>query len=395
MDIHRRIDNRSKLDKKALGLLSAGHLITDVNQGAVPAMLPFLISAHSLSYAAAAGVVLATNLASTVVQPIFGHVADKVSRPWLLPLGLVMAGLGLGLVGFAPGYWVIIIMASISGIGIAAYHPEAARMVNFSAGSRKATAMSLFGVGGIMGFALGPILATAALLRWGLAGSLVLILPVGLMALLMLVKLPYLASIQPKKESGGAGAQVQTAKDNWGSFSRLTINVVCRSIIFYGLNTFIPLYWINVLGRSKAAGATALTVMAVSGVIGNLLGGPLSDRIGHRKTILVGFSLFIPLLPIMVYLKSPIMATLLLVPIGICLSATYSPMVILGQKYLPNHIGLSSGVTLGIAVAIGGVATPLLGWIADLHGIWWAVAGLTPLPVLALITTLTLQDRTV
>lgn len=381
------------MNRKAVGLLSTGHLLTDVNQGAVPAMLPFLISAHGLTYAAAAGVVLATNLASTVVQPIFGHVADKVSRPWLLPLGLFLAGLGLGLVGLVQSYWMIILLASISGIGIAAYHPEAARMVNFSAGRRKATAMSIFGVGGTMGFALGPILATSALLHWGLSGSLILILPVGVMALLMLFKQGYLASIQARPKTAESGDRSAPVRDEWASFTRLTVIVICRSVLFYGLNTFIPLYWINVLGQSKTVGATALTVMAASGVAGNLLGGPLSDRIGHLKAILLGFSLLIPVLPILVWLESALAATLLLVPFGVCLSLTYSPMVIMGQKYLPNHIGLSSGVTLGIAVAIGGVTTPLLGWIADLHGIWWAVAWLVPLPLVGLLTSLTLKDR--
>ena len=83
-------------------------------------------------------------------------------------------------------------------------------------------------------------------------------------------------------------------------------------------------------------------------------------------------------------------ATVLLVPIGLALSASYSPMVVMGQRYLPNHVGLSSGVTLGVAVAVGGMAAPFLGKIADYHGIWSALAAIAFLPVLAAGVTLTL-----
>ena len=82
-----------------IGVLSLGHLVTDINQGALPAMLPFFIVAYDLSYAAAAGIVFAANMTSSVVQPLFGHAADRFSKPWLLSAGLMLAGLGLALSG--------------------------------------------------------------------------------------------------------------------------------------------------------------------------------------------------------------------------------------------------------------------------------------------------------
>jgi FSR family fosmidomycin resistance protein-like MFS transporter len=117
-----------------------GHLITDVNQGALPAMLPFFISAYDLSYTAAASIVFAANLASSIIQPLFGYAADRFSKPWLLVFGLILAGTGLGLTGLCTNYHLIILLAVISGIGIAAYHPEAARLVNFETGNKKNTA---------------------------------------------------------------------------------------------------------------------------------------------------------------------------------------------------------------------------------------------------------------
>jgi FSR family fosmidomycin resistance protein-like MFS transporter len=375
-----------------VGLLSVGHLVTDINQGAVPALLPFLISEHHLSYAAAAGIVLASNAASTVVQPLFGHAADRFSKPWILPVGLILAGLGLSLTGLVTSYPLIILASMVSGIGIATYHPEAARLVNFASGQQKGTAMSLFGVGGTLGFAIGPPLTTAALLYWGLKGTLTFLVPVSLMAIVITIQIPTLSALEKTANSHKTGSTVETLPDEWAPFALLTITGIGRSILFYGLITFIPLYWINYLNQSKAAGGAALTIMATAGVVGNLLGGKLADRFGNIKIMLVGFSMLIPLLPALIWVRNPHVAMLFLVPIGLALTATYSPMIVTGQAYLPNHIGLSSGVTLGVAVAIGGIAAPLLGKIADHHGIRWALAGVAFLPVLTTGLTLTLPN---
>jgi len=180
------------------------------------------------------------------------------------------------------------------------------------------------------------------------------------------------------------------AMDAWGPFARLTGLVVARATIFYSLNTFIPLYVLRVLRGSAAAGATALTLFALAGVAGNLLGGKVSDRVGHRNVALAGFCLLIPLLPLALWLPHQGAAMVVLMGIGACLASTYSPVIILGQQYLPNHIGLSSGVTLGLAVAIGGVTTPILGRIADLYDLWHALAVLAILPVLSVGLALTL-----
>lgn len=185
---------------------------------------------------------------------------------------------------------------------------------------------------------------------------------------------------------------VKILQDEWGPFVRLTVTAIGRSIIFYGLNTFIPVYWINVLHESKAAGAAALTIFAGSGILGNLLGGPLADRFGQKKIVLIGLSGLTLFLPMFVWVHDLHIATLLLIPIGIALYATYSPTIVLGQDYLPNRIGLSSGVTLGIAVAVGGGAAPIIGRIADLYGIWFAFALVACLPVFTSSVAWTLPD---
>ena len=162
--------------------------------------------------------------------------------------------------------------------------------------------------------------------------------------------------------------------------------------IFYGLNTFIPIYWINGLHQSKATGAMALTLFAGSGILGNLLGGSLADRIGQKKVVLIGFIGLTLLLPLLISTDYVFIATLLLIPIGLMQSATYSPTIVLGQSYLPNRVGFSSGVTLGVAFAIGGGAVPIIGKIADIYGIWYAMASVACMPVLTAAISLTLPE---
>lgn len=379
------------MQKRHIAILSAGHMATDINQGALPAMLPFFIAAYDLSYTAAASIVFAVNMSSSVIQPIFGLAADRYSKPWLLPGGLMLAGLGLGLTGLFEGYLFILALAMMSGIGIAAYHPEAARLVNFASGDRKSTAMSIFGVGGTIGFTLGPLLVSTAMLQWGLGGSLILLLPVTIMSVVIVSHFRLFHALEKvnnaKKKSGEL-----FFKENWNAFARIAVIVSGRSVIFFGLNIFIPIYWIQVLGQSKMAGAVALSVFAGSGIVGNIVGGNLADRIGQKKVTLLGFLSLSVLLPLLIAMEGAPLATLLLIPTGFMLFATYSPTIVLGQKYLPNRVGLSSGVTLGLAVAIGGGAAPFIGRLADVYGVWMALASVAFLPILMFLLTLTLPE---
>ena len=374
---------------KHIGILSAGHLATDINQGALPAMLPFFIAAYDLSYTAAASIVFAVNMSSSVIQPLFGIAADRSSKPWLLPGGLMCAGLGLGLTGLFEDYQWIMVLCILSGIGIAAYHPEAARLVNFAAGDRKSTAMSVFGVGGTVGFTIGPLIVSTAMLHWGLGGSLILLIPVSIMAIVINSQYPLLKSLETDNHT----TEVSTGlviKENWNAFARIAIIVSGRSVIFFGLNIFIPIYWITVLGQSKITGAAALSVFAGSGIIGNVVGGNLADRIGQKRVTLFGFLSLSVLLPMLIILDSVLFATMVLIPTGFVLFATYSPTIVLGQKYLPNRVGLSSGVTLGLAVAIGGGAAPFLGKLADTYGVWVALASVSCLPIVLFMLSLSL-----
>ncbi len=372
--------------RRSIAMLATAHLFDDVNQGVIPALLPFFIAERGFTIAAAAGLVFASNISSSVLQPLFGVLADRRSMPWLVPLGLLLAGTGVALAGLAPTYALVLAAAAVTGIGVAAFHPEAARQIYTLSGERRATAMSFFAVGGNLGFALGPAVATPLQVALGLRGTILLVLPALAMSL-VLVR----AGVRGARENTPAPERRPVSKpDRWAAFARLSAPVLARAIVFYGLNTFIPLYWIRVFGASKSGGGAALTLMLGSGVAGTLAGGWLADRFGRRVVVLVSMLALCPLMAGFVAATSRGAALALLVPIGLALYAPFSVMTVMGQEYLPGRVGTASGLTIGLAVTLGGLAAPLLGRFADLHGVKAAVALLVLVPLAGAAATLTL-----
>lgn len=385
------------MDKKKIFLVSLGHLSCDVNGGALPALLPFLIAAYHFDYQAAAGLMFAYSCLSSIIQPAFGYLSDKISKPWFIPAGVLLAGGGLACIGFLSGYWAIFAAIAVSGVGAALFHPEGARYANKVSGASKGTGISLFSMGGNGGFVIGPILAVAAVSHFGMPGTLVFGLLSTVMAAVLLRQISHMDSpragrgASPSPEAGQGG-------NDWKEFSKLTFAIMTRSILFVGLNTFIPLYWIHTFGQSKTAGALALTCFCTFGVMSNFVGGLMADRFGYLRIIRFSYLLLIPsifafaLIPgheAAPALLSPLfqsaqsasagvaapaatsvyLALALLLPLGFSLYAPFSSMVVLGQKYLAKNIGFASGVTLGLATSMGGIVAPVLGWVADHHGL--------------------------
>jgi FSR family fosmidomycin resistance protein-like MFS transporter len=252
--------------------------------------------------------------------------------------------------------------------------------------------MSLFTVGGMVGFALGPLLITPTLMALGTRGAVVLAFPVLIMSLIVTYNLPRLAAVEPSIKPGAKGSVVVDGVERWGDFVRLTVVVVLRSIGFFGLNTFLPLYWTRILRGSRAGGGLALTALASSVAVGTLIGGRTADQYGRKTVIAVSLGAVVPLM--LIFLKAPSLAVaaIMLVPIGLAVSAANSVTVVLGQDYLPNRVGLAAGVTLGLSMTIGGLLTPVFGSVADHYGLSTAMLLISLVPSLAFAMSLTLHE---
>jgi MFS transporter, FSR family, fosmidomycin resistance protein len=371
-----------------MSVLSAGHLFTDLNQGAVAALLPFLVTERGLSLAAAGTLVLAATVSSSVVQPLFGTFSDNRPLPALMSLGVLFAGIGMALVGVVPSYPLTLLCIVLSGIGVAAFHPEAARFANYVSGARRARGMSFFSVGGNAGFALGPALATPLVLAFGLPGTLFLALPAAVMAAVIFSEMPRMLGFCPEEDENG-GVEPAEAPEQWGPFARMVGIVTVRSIVYFGLVAFVASYYGRVLGTSPAFGNAALTVMLTSGAVGTLLMGPLADRFGRRAVVASSMVL----LPPLIYgftLAGPYLGMVLLALVGAVTVGTFGVTVVMGQEYLPGRIGLAAGITMGFSIGLGGLGAPLLGLLADHAGLSVTMLVIGALPVLGLILALTL-----
>ncbi len=377
------------MNQKYVYVVAVGHFFCDIGMGALPAILPFFILQYGMDYQAVAGLMFASCFLSSVVQPTFGWLADCKSKTWLMPLGIFLAGAAMGAAGLFENYWAIFAVVTVSGIGSAIFHPEAARMIHKLSGTRKGTAMSIFSVGGNGGFAVGPIIAVAAITAFGMKGTAVFCVLALFMAMILLVIVPKMKAdiAQTSVPKVAADGKVTEPKNNlrndWPSFARLTLLIIFSSIVICGLRSFIPLYLVNVAGLSTAAAASALTLLFMFGVVTTLIGGLLADRIGYLKVVQMSYVLLVPMVGLLSQTTNEFISYALMIPIGFAMFSPFSSVVVLGQSYLARSIGFASGVTLGLTFSVGGMFVPFIGGFADNHGLPATMELLTAVALLA------------
>jgi FSR family fosmidomycin resistance protein-like MFS transporter len=371
---------------KSIVLLSVGHACVDVYQGAVASLVPFFVAERAYGYAAASGIVLAASLLSSMVQPLFGALTDRWAMPWLLPASTVVGGLGIAFSGISGSYVVTLVFVALSGIGVAAYHPESARIARLVSG-RAHTAMGWFSLGGSLGFAAAPVLVTAVMTLGGLRFSPLLVVPALAGSVLCLPVLRALAVAAPTDSPAAAGV------DDRASFAKLSLAVVFRSIVFVGLSAFISLYTQQRVAGGPAAGSAALFLLYLGGAVGTVLGSGLANRFDRVTVVRWSYLLSVGALAGVVFVPGPgIYLFVALTSAG--LYVPFSLQITLAQDYLPTRVGTASGVTLGLTVSVGGIASPLIGTLADSTSLQAALTPLIILPALSWLMIRTLPEPT-
>lgn len=370
-------------------MLSVGHACVDIYQGAVASLVPFFVAERAYSYAAVSGIVLAASVLSSVAQPVFGLLTDRWAMPWILPVSTVLGGLGIALSGLSGSYPLTLVFVAVSGVGVAAYHPESARVARLvSEGSH--TAMGWFSVGGNLGFASAPLMVTAVVASGGLRLSPLLVLPALAGGLLCL---PALRALRRKTALDGSRTTAAVGTDDKASFLKLSLAVVFRSVVFVGLSTFIPLYARQRTGGGTAAGTAALFVLYIGGALGSVLGGSLANRWDRVTVARWSYLLTIPAVAGTVFVPGP--AFYLFVALTSAgLYIPFSLQVTLGQDYLPTRVGTAGGITLGLTVSIGGLVSPLIGTVADATSLRTALTPLVLMPALSWLLFRTLPEPT-
>lgn len=368
--------------------MSTAHLANDLYQGVVPAMLPFLAAERHYSYAALAGLTLAATLISSVAQPIFGIIGDRRPLRWMIAAGIGTAAGGIALAGLTTSYALTWIFIAISGLGIAAFHPEGSRAARQAAGNSN-KAMSLFALGGNGGFALGSLVATPVFLQFGVSGTPLLAIPAAVMIAILI---RHLGPVLEGKAGAKRPRNLPTGEDNWWAFTGLIVVIIFRSTMFLAMTSFLGLFFVRNLGTSEGASGAILTVFLFAGAVGTLLGGWMADRWDRLASIRAGFILSMPALGGLLISPNAAVAVGCVIVLGVALFLPFSVIIMLGQDYLPNRIGTASGVTVGLPMTVGGLFAPLVGTLADHTTLTFALATLLVIPVLAVILTLFLKD---
>lgn len=366
------------VDRRGIVVLAFGHLAADLFQGSIPAILPFLVRDRGYSYAAAGALFLMASLGSSLLQPLLGIYADRVRAGWLMPVGLLLAATGLAVVGLVESYAATACTLLAGGFGVAAFHPEAVRFASFVSSARRGAGMGVFAVGGVAGFALGPILATPVMVWIGLAGTPLVAAVIGAAGLAVLASLRYLERFRV----GEAHEAARRADHNdWPQFGLAASGATTRAIVGFGLQIYIPLYAVAVLETSEGIGNTAVATMLVASAVGTLVGGRLADRVGFRAVVVWSLALAIPLTAVLPLVG--VTGTFIVMgAIGLIEGANFYPLVVIAQNALPAYMGLAAGVTLGLAIGIGAGVAALLGVLADTAGlaaVLWAVLGVSVL----------------
>jgi FSR family fosmidomycin resistance protein-like MFS transporter len=251
--------------------------------------------------------------------------------------------------------------------------------------------MSYFSIGGNLGYALGPALATPLIVWQGLRGGLVLAVPCLVIAFVLLRSASYLQSFATEERHPAR----RGGRDRPRALATL-LGVICfRSIAWFGLVTFVPLWEVS-LGHSKAYGNHLLSVMLLAGVVGTLVAGPLADRIGLRPVLLGSLIATPPLIAVFIGVGG-IPGAFALALVGCCVIGTFGVTMVMSQQYLPSRIGMASGLSIGMSIGLGGIAAVGLGAIADsidLRAALW-VCAVAPLAAFALAVLLPRAGRRV
>lgn len=372
--------------RRGSGLLAYSHVTVDFSQGAIAALVPFLVLDRGWSYAAAAGIVLAFSLVSSIVQPVFGVLGDKWRLRWLVPVSIFLAGAGIAAIGVFASFWVTAVVAAVSGVGVAAFHPAGAgRAREISGGDH--VMMSWFSLGGNIGFALAPLAVAASIGVFGLKASPLLMIPAvtGVLAVVMIGR------VQSPADCAVKEARTAVGRDDWSSFARMSVAIICRSIVFVGMGSFIVLFMHQYRGVDGGLASASLFVFYLGGAFGTAIGGHLARRWPRTTILRWSYLLAVPVIAGMLLVPGPL-AWLFVAPASIVLYVPFSLHVTLGQDYLPQHMGTASGITLGLAVSVGGVASPVIGALADRIGLEYALFPLIVLPAVAFLVQLGMKD---
>lgn len=372
--------------------LAIGHMVTDLQSGALPIVLPHLKELFALSYSQLASIVLLQNIMSSVIQPAFGYLTDKKSLPTFLPICAAMAGAGFAFVGWVKSYELLLLTVIFISLASATYHPQASKTVNFlSDTTNKGRNMGIFSLGGNAGMAVGSIMMTLLLgLPGGLHNTMYFVLPGLIVFALMHSCMPIYKEVNLRhiqQQSQASKRESEKSMPYFGLFL-LLFYIFMRSSIHSGISTYLPLFFMNFRGFDSVFASSLVSGFLLGGVGGTLVGAELNDKLGPRKIMLGSIIFSIPAIGAITIVESPVWAMVAVVSAGFFIIGSFATTIVLAQSLMPNNVGMASGLTIGFSVGLGGFGVTILGILADTYGLPFTMNIITWLPIAAALVAL-------
>lgn len=374
------MNDQSKIQYSKIGVLSFAHMLNDLYSNYLPQMLPFLIAlTPGFTATRAAILVSAFTITSSLVQPLFGFFLDRQGKRWLVHVGTLWMAIMLSLTGLVQNYALLVLLAALAGLGTAAFHPQASTMVNVLSGDHKAVLLSGFVAFGNFGFALSPLLLVPLFQTYGLHATVVTVIPGIMVAVLLLFFAPRDNVL--KGANTPLSVVINSLKSASKELGAIVGVIAIRSLAYTGMLTLLPLYFKS-QDLSNIAASHLVTIMLATGAIGGVIGGFISDYFG-RKRLIIGSLLISTPLFFGFFLTQGVLSTIFLALAGAALLSSFSVTIVAAQEAIPNNKALASGLTMGFAGGLGGLAVIFMGRIADIWGISAAITVIFLLPLLA------------
>ena len=356
------------MEKIPLLLLFFSHLWVDASQNIVPVVAPKLKEVFALDYFQIGLLMMVLNLTSSVIQPLFGFISDRRSTGWFVCLGVLWTAVAMGLLGWSPNFYTALFLVGLSGLGTAAFHPRAYVATYQVSGSRQGFGTAIFATAGNIGFAIGPMLGSFLVLGYGLHATICIIIP-GVVIFLLVFMYPgdFLKREKAKHNKSQVDASGTPFPIPWVALIAVCTIVALRSWANISFVAYLPMYF-ETQGIALETGSALLSVYLISAAVAGLYGGHLSDRVGRRLVVVTSLLLYTPITAMMI-LSGGWVLWALVAASGAALLCSYSVTVVMAQELLPRHMGLASGLILGLAFGTGGLGSALSGYLADILGL--------------------------
>lgn len=377
---------------RILVALSICHCLNDTLQSVISAVYPLFKEDLGLSFAQIGLITLVYQSAASVCQPLTGLFFDKWPSAWSLPTGMSFTLVGLLSLAFANTLPLVLCSVALVGIGSSVFHPEASRLTSLASGGKRGLAQSLFQVGGNLGGSLGPLLAAVFVAPYG-RRHIALFTILAFTAIMVMIPVGhwYKSFLLRLRKAEGETLKTSVCRPlpmgkTVFSIAILLILIFSKYIYMASLNSYYTFYLIHKFGVSVQASQLYLFVFLIATAIGTLLGGPIGDRVGRKYVIWASILGAAPFTLIMPHVENLYLTTILSFCVGLTLSSAFPAILVYAQELLPYKLGLISGLFFGFAFGVVGIASAVLGNMADRYGIEAVYNVCGYMPLIGLVT---------